>query len=705
MTIALNNSVKYLRGVGPQRAAALEERGISTVADLLGYLPFRYEDRIRFTPIAEIVPGQVHTILGEVASGGGSTVRFRRARGAVFHVMVRDNSGSMHARFFHGAYLEGRLKEGQRLVMHGKADVDAYRPGRIEMVNPQIEIVNASDEGPGDSTEVGRIVPIYEAIGSISSRMLRRIIYGVLRDFDGDVPDVLPEEIRNRYRFPTRREALLYTHFPPKNENIELLNTFRSPAQTRLIFEEFFYYQLALALRRLREHRQQGIAMRVREEKVREALKRILPFKPTVAQKRVLVEIAGDLERPYPMNRLLEGDVGSGKTIVALEAATIVIENGYQVALMAPTEILAAQHFLSARRIFQAAGYGVDLIVSGRKRAEREAVLARVQSGETQLLVGTHALIEDPVKFSKLGLAIVDEQHRFGVLQRKRLIDKGAAPHVLVMTATPIPRTLALTLYGDLDLSVIDELPPGRTPIETRWASEAQLAGVWEFLRREVASGRQGFVLYPVIEESKQELKAATAEYERLAKSVFPKMRVGLLHGRLKNEEKDSVMDRFRRAELDILVATTVIEVGVDVPNATVMVIEHAERFGLAQLHQLRGRIGRGKERSHCILIAPKTITGEARERIETMVATSNGFEIAERDLKLRGPGEFFGTRQHGDAAFAFAQPLRDHELLEFARREAFALAENPVRAEELVARLESVSPAWRKRYQLAAVG
>jgi ATP-dependent DNA helicase RecG len=705
VTIALNNPVKYLRGVGPQRAATLEQRGISTVGDLLGYLPFRYEDRIRFTPIAEIVPGQVHTVLAEVTSGGGNTVRFRRGRGPVFHVTVRDDSGALHARFFHGAYLEGRLKEGQRLVMHGKADVDAYRPGRIEMVNPQIEIVSASDEGPGDSTEVGRIVPIYEAIASISSRMLRRIIYGVLRDFDGNVPDVLPEEIRQRYRFPARREALLYAHFPPKDESIELLNTFRSPAQTRLIFEEFFYYQLALALRRLREHREQGIAMRVREEKVREALKRILPFKPTAAQKKVLAEIAADLERPYPMHRLLEGDVGSGKTIVALEAATIVIENGYQVALMAPTEILAAQHFLSARRIFQPVGYGVDLIVSGRKRAEREAVLARVESGETKLLVGTHALIEDPVKFSKLGLAIVDEQHRFGVLQRKRLIEKGASPHVLVMTATPIPRTLALTLYGDLDLSVIDELPPGRTPIETRWASEAQLAGVWEFLRREVASGRQGFVLYPVIEESKQELKAATAEYERLVKSVFPKLRVGLLHGRLKNEEKDAVMDRFRRGELDILVATTVIEVGVDVPNATVMVIEHAERFGLAQLHQLRGRIGRGKEKSHCILVAPKTIAGEARERIETMIATSNGFEIAERDLKLRGPGEFFGTRQHGDAAFAFAQPLRDRELLEFARREAFALAENPARADELVARLESVSPAWRKRYQLAAVG
>ncbi len=520
---------------------------------------------------------------------------------------------------------------------------------------------------------MGRIVPIYEAMGGISSRILRRIIYNALQNFTGNVPDLLSDELRKRYGFPTRREALLYVHFPPTNVSLELLNTFRSPAQTRLIFEEFFYYQFGLALRRQSENRQRGIAMSVREDKIRGALKRILPFKPTAAQKRVLAEIAGDLERPFPMHRLLEGDVGSGKTIVALEAATIVIENGYQVALMAPTEILAAQHYLSARRIFEPAGYKAALLVSGRKRAEKEAAIDAIESGEAQFVVGTHALIEDPIKFRRLGLAIVDEQHRFGVLQRKQLIEKGASPHVLVMTATPIPRTLALTLYGDLDLSVIDELPPGRTPIETRWTSEAQLAGVWEFARREIARGRQVYVLYPVIEESKQELKAATAEYRAARESSFPDRRVGLLHGRLKNEEKDAVMEQFRRNELQILVATTVIEVGVDVPNATVMVIEHADRFGLAQLHQLRGRIGRGTEKSHCILVAPKSIAGDARERIEAMVATSNGFEIAERDLKQRGPGEFFGTRQHGDAAFAFAQPLRDHELLELARREAFA--------------------------------
>jgi ATP-dependent DNA helicase RecG len=704
MTIKLNDSVKYLLGVGPKRAAALEERGITTVGELLGYFPFRYEDRIRFTPVAEVVPGQVHTIMAEVASSGG-TVRFTRGRGPVFYLTVRDGSGVLHARFFHGAYLAGRLKEGQRLVLHGKVDVDPYRPGRLEMVNPQIELAGTSDKAPTDSTEVGRVVPIYEAIGGLSSRMLRRIVYSMLLNFGAEVPDPLPSEIRERYRFPMRREALLYAHFPPKDENLELLNSFRSPAQMRLIFEEFFYYQLALALRRLHDYARRGTAMHVREERIREALKRILPFKPTAAQKRVLAEIAADIERPHPMQRLLEGDVGSGKTIVALEAAAIVIENGCQVALMAPTEILAFQHFLSARRIFHPAGYSVELIVSGQKRAEREDVLNRIKTGKAQFVVGTHALLEDPVTFKTLGLVIVDEQHRFGVLQRKHLIEKGASPHVLVMTATPIPRTLALTLYGDLDLSVIEEMPPGRTPIETRWTTEERLTGVWESLRREITQGRQAFVLYPVIEESKQELKAATAEYERLSKKEFPQLRVGLLHGRLKNEEKDAVMGRFRSGELQILVATTVVEVGVDVPNATFMVIEHADRFGLAQLHQLRGRIGRGKEKSRCILVAPESITGEARERIETMVATSNGFEIAERDLKLRGPGEFFGTRQHGDAAFSLAQPLRDREVLELARREAFALAEDPARAAEVVKQLESLSPAWQKRYQLASVG
>jgi ATP-dependent DNA helicase RecG len=575
------------------------------------------------------------------------------------------------------------------------------------MINPEYEILGA---GEADSTEVGRIVPIYEAIGGIGSRVMRRIIYQALEQFAGPMTDPLPEDMLARYKFPSRRDAIHFVHFPPQSEPVEALNAFRSQAHQRLIFEEFFFYQMSVALRKKTAQQQPGIAFRVREPAIREAIKRVLPFKPTDAQKRALSEIVTDLERPAPMNRLLQGDVGSGKTIVALEAATIVIENGYQVALMAPTEILAGQHFLSAKKIFARAGYHVELLVSGLKAAEKRETLGRIQSGAAQLVVGTHALLEPRVKFSRLGLVIVDEQHRFGVLQRKELMDKAVAPDVLVMTATPIPRTLSLTTYGDLNISVIDQMPPGRVPIETRWSAESHLPGVWEFLRREISAGRQAYVVYPVIEQSKsmesqRSLKAAIVEYERLKKFVFPEKRVGLLHGRLKSEEKEDVMDRFRRRELDLLVATTVIEVGVDVPNATVMVIEHAERFGLSQLHQLRGRIGRGGEKGTCILIAPKTPGDDARARLETMVRTTNGFEIAETDLQIRGPGEFFGTRQHGELGFHIANPLRDFDLLEIARREALSLVESPA-AEPARRRLLSRLPLeWQQRYRLASVG
>jgi ATP-dependent DNA helicase RecG len=418
----------------------------------------------------------------------------------------------------------------------------------------------------------------------------------------------------------------------------------------------------------------------------------------------VLAEIAGDLERPVPMNRLLLGDVGSGKTLVAFEAAVVVMENGFQVALMAPTEVLAAQHHLTARRLLEPAGYRTALLISGMKPAEKRAALEGLRSGTIQFVVGTHALIEEAAQFHSLGLVIVDEQHRFGVLQRKQLIEKGTRPDVLVMTATPIPRTLSLTLYGDLDQSVIDEMPPGRKPVETRVTSEDNLPGLWEFVRGEVGKGRQAYVVYPVIEESKAELKAATAEYERLSKRVFPQLRVGLLHGRLKSEEKEAVIESFRRGEISILVSTTVIEVGVDVPNATVMVIEHAERFGLAQLHQLRGRVGRGSERSFCILVAPRKTGDDANERLTTMIRTTNGFEIAEVDLRLRGPGELFGTRQHGDIGFHIANPLRDFELLELARREAFTLAEQHD-SPDLARLVDYLGPHWQRRYQLAAVG
>jgi len=704
MPISLQTEVRMVKGVGPQRAELLGKRGIFTLEDLLNYLPFRYEDRIHFSRIKDVQPGGTYTLRARVMSG--QAVRGMYGRDAIYHLLVQDDSGSLPCKFFHGGYLEDRLKPGQQLILHGKVEIDKLRPARREMVNPQIEVLSSEEM---DSTEMGRIVPIYEAVGTFGSRMIRRAIYNTLQNLDSNIPDVLPAELREKLHYPSRREALIHTHFPPAEESLEALNLFRSPAQQRLIFEEFFLYQLSMALGRKAQRKENAIAFRVREDKVREALKRILPFKPTGAQKRVLAEIATDLEKPVPMNRLLQGDVGSGKTIVAMQAAVIAMENGCQAALMAPTEILAVQHFLSARRILAPGGYSAELLISGLKPAEKAAARERIRTGEARLVIGTHALIEDEVEFARLGFVAIDEQHRFGVLQRKRLMDKAAktgfAPHVLVLTATPIPRTLSLTLYGDLDVSVLDELPPGRTPIETRMTTEKHLPGVWESLRREVEAGRQGYIVYPVIEESKLELKAAMEEYERLSRDVFPKLKVGLLHGRMSSEEKDDVMQRFRRNEVQVLVATTVIEVGVDVPNATVMVIEHAERFGLAQLHQLRGRIGRGAQKSHCILVAPGRMTDDGRARLETMVRTTNGFEIAETDLQIRGPGEFFGTRQSGELGFHVANPLRDRELLERARKEAFLLVEESAQKEALQRMLRLLPAQWQRRYHLARIG
>jgi ATP-dependent DNA helicase RecG len=705
MSIQLDTPVMYLKGVGPRRAKDLESRGIATVASLLSHLPFRYEDRIRFTPLASIQPGQIVTVLAEVAEA--SLLSFRRGRDSIFHLKLRDEHGVLYARFFHGSYLTKVLKPGQRIVLHGKADFDPYRPNRTEMLNPEFEILSGSQSA--DSTEVGRIVPIYEAIGSLTPRVLRRVMYSVLSELktseSGKVPDWLPARLRTMHGFPSRMDALNFVHFPPSAASIEELNQFRTLAHQRLIFEEFFYFQIAVAMQRKQMRQETGIAFSMREQRIRDAVKRILPFKPTGAQKRVLGEIAGDLERAIPMHRLLEGDVGSGKTLVALEAAAIAIENGYQAVLMAPTEILAVQHFLAARRTFAPAAYRVELLVSGMKAAAKRDAIAAIREGQAQFVVGTHALIEDEISFARLGLVIVDEQHRFGVLQRKRLMEKGAKPHVLVMTATPIPRTLALTLYGDLDVSVIDEMPPGRTPVDTRWIQEPRLPRAWEFIRRQVAAGRQAFVIYPVIEESKAELKAATAEYERLSGTEFRGLRVGLLHGRMPSEEKDAIMKRFRANQIQILVSTTVVEVGVDVPNATVMLVEHADRFGLSQLHQLRGRIGRGGAKSYCILVSSEKVSDDARERLQTMEATSNGFEIAEKDLVLRGSGEFFGTRQSGNSPFNFADPLRDKRLLETARHEAFALAEDSSRAAELDALIRALGPSWETRFHLALVG
>ena len=707
MPLTLSSEVRMIKGVGPQRAELLAKRGIYTFEDLLAYLPFRYEDRIHFSNIKDIQPGGTYTIRARVMSGQAIPNKF--AYNAVYHLLVQDSAGGLlPCRFFHSGYLEDRLNPGQQLVLHGRVEVDKMRPARVEMVNPQLELLGHDDS---DSTEVGRIVPIYEAIGAFGSRQIRRAMYAAVQSLaeNNSIPEILPEPLRARLSFPSRRDALIYSHFPEPGESLDALNAFSSPAQQRLIFEEFFLYQLSLALDRKAVRKENAIPFQLRDDRIREAVKRILPFKPTAAQKRVVKEIADDLEKPAPMNRLLQGDVGSGKTIVALQAAVIAIENGCQAALMAPTEILAVQHFLSARRVLAPGNYKVELLISGLKHAEKSAALERIRSGEAQLVVGTHALIEDQVQFARLGFVAIDEQHRFGVLQRKRLMDKAAAhghaPHVLVLTATPIPRTLSLTLYGDLDVSVLDELPPGRTPIQTRLTSEPHSKGVWNSLAREVAAGHQAYIVYPVIEESKLELKAAIDEYERLSKQVFPKLKLGLLHGRLSSEEKDDVMQRFRKNEIQILVSTTVIEVGVDVPNATVMVIEHAERFGLAQLHQLRGRIGRGAAKSHCILVGPIHMTDDAHARLQVMVDTNDGFKIAETDLNLRGPGEFFGTRQSGDLGFHIANPLRDKSVLEQARHEAFSLVEDPSQSSALKRTLSQLPQEWQRRYHLARIG
>jgi len=701
MGLQLDSPMRFVPGVGPARARYLAEKGIHTVEDLLYYFPFRYENRITFTPIKELRPGVTTCVQAEVATAG--LVRFARSRLRIFHLAASDNTGILYAKWFHADYLQRLFKPGQRLVLYGKVEEDPYRPGQLQMIQPQHEILSSARE-PGDSTETGRIVPIYEAAGPISSRIFRRMIYHTLRNLDSTLPDPLPNYLRQRFAFPDRLAALWQTHFPEPEVDLAQLEQFRTSAQQRLIFEEFFFLQLGLALRRRNARQATGIAFAL-NDRVREAIKRILPFHPTMAQKRVLKEIAEDMQQAVPMNRLLQGDVGSGKTIVSFEAASIAIENGYQVALMAPTEILAVQHYLYAKERFAATPYRLALLISAVPASNKTDVRRQLAAGELDFVVGTHALLEEDVAFHRLGLVIVDEQHRFGVLQRLKLVRKGVQPDVLVMTATPIPRTLALTLYGDLDLSVIDELPPGRTPIETRWVSDDKAAGVFDFVRRQVRQGRQAYIVYPVIEESKRELKAATKEYERLSQKVFPELRLGLLHGRLPGEEKERVMGEFRAGQLEVLVATSVVEVGVDVPNATVMVIEHADRFGLAQLHQLRGRIGRGHHRSYCILMTPEKVSDIARERLETMVRTTDGFEIAEIDLKLRGPGEFFGTRQHGFIGFRVANLLRDHEWLSLARREAFACVAQPACEEEFRRLVDYLRESWQRRYGLAEVG
>jgi ATP-dependent DNA helicase RecG len=746
--LELSTPVQYVKGVGPRIGEVLAGKGIRTVGDLLHYLPFRYEDRLNPRGISELRPGEMATVVGEVRNSG----LFRTRSKPIFQLTVGQGRARLRCLWFNATYLQDKFKPGQMIALYGKVEED-QRSRELQIVQPQFEILgdptdsgddgagNAAEKKAAESLEIGRIVPIYEAIGRLSPRWFRRAIRTALDNLTPDLPDPIPAAVRAHLGLISPRQALWNVHWPEPGESFEALQSSRTPAHIRMIFDELFFVELGLELKRREQKAQTGIAFRL-DDRARAAIKKILPFHPTAAQKRVLKEIAADMEKPYPMRRLLQGDVGSGKTIVGFEAAIIAIENGCQVALMAPTEILAQQHYFSARRILEKAGYRIVLLTGSLEADRKREVRRHISQGNAQLVIGTHALLEENVEFARLGLVIVDEQHRFGVLQRLKLMRKSGEgedsraalgpagaetrphtnppstapgePDVLVMTATPIPRTLALTLYGDLDLSVLDELPPGRTPIVTRCGADDESPKVWEFVRKQVAAGHQAYVVYPVIaektvaENEESELKAAVKMYRDLSGKIFPDLKVGLLHGRLDAELKDQVMRMFQRGELQILVATTVIEVGVDVPNATVMVIEHAERFGLAQLHQLRGRIGRGAAKSYCILMTGGKVTEDGQRRLDAMVKTNDGFKIAELDLELRGPGEFFGTRQAGLPSFRVANIIRDGQLLEAAKHEAAAVIAGPneeISSAEISRALVHMRALWQHTYGLVEVG
>lgn len=724
----LATPLQYVKGIGPARAEMLAAKGLFSVADLLYYAPFRYEDRRNIKAIVELGPGEKAVVLARVASAKLS--RFRRGASGLFEAVFQDGSGAkLLGRWFHGERYAESLVPDVRVALFGKVELERSQGNRL-MVQPETEILSVDEDG--DATlHTGRIVAVYEAASKISTRVFRTLLHRVLEDCP--MPeDALPESVRLRMGLPPLGQALRQLHLPDHDTDVALLNEFRTPAQVRLIFDEFFWLECGLALKKNKAKAADGISFAL-HERTREQIKKMLPFKPTAAQRRVMQEIADDMKRPHPMNRLLQGDVGSGKTIVAAQAAAIAIENKHQVAVLAPTEILAAQHYSYFKRLLEKLGYVVALLTGSASPREKQQIKNLISEGLVHVVVGTHAIIQQDVSFQNLGLAIIDEQHRFGVRQRLELMKKGQRieplsptdtagrhesssltmsqaaswqqPDVLVMTATPIPRTLALTIYGDLDVSTIDELPPGRKPVITKHVSEKAVENIYSFIAQEIRTGRQAYVVYPVVEETETlAVKAAEKMFEHLSTKVFPEISVGLLHGRLPAHEKEAAMQSFQTGRTNILVATTVIEVGVDVPNASVMVIEQAERFGLAQIHQLRGRVGRGAHQSYCILVTGK-LNDIARERIRTLVDSNDGFYIAEMDMKLRGPGEFFGTKQSGIPGLRLADLLRDTDILDMARAEASALIQERKDSEELRAAVRYIQEHWQRRYGLVQVG
>jgi ATP-dependent DNA helicase RecG len=692
----LATALQYLKGVGPRRAADLAHAGLVTVEDLLYRFPIRYEDRSRLMAIASIKAGQTASISGKVLSCGLRSTR--RPGFKIFEALIGDESGALRATWLNQPFLRDVFARGQQVVLFGQAETRGY--GGLQLTNPQYELL---DEQDAETIHTGRIVPVYEKTGAVTAKIQRRLVHDALEKLPRELSDPLPARLRLRLNLPDRAAALLACHFPPADAKLAELNRFATPAQRRLIFEEAFLFQTGVLAKRLAAAAERRpVSIRV-DARIRESARAVLPFRLTAGQKQCLREIVEDMQRPQPMNRLLQGDVGAGKTIVALLAALVAMENGLQVAFMAPTEILAEQHFTNISRLLLASRFRVALLTGGTPAASRKRQLAEVASGAIHLVVGTHALVEGDVRFHQLGFVVIDEQHRFGVLQRATLRGKGLYPDVLVMTATPIPRTLALTLYGDLEVSAIRDLPPGRLPVRTIAKPESRRGEIYAFIRSELEAGRQVYVIYPLVEESaKVDLMAATEMADHLAQEIFPHYRVGLLHGRLKPEGKDRVMKAFAAGDLHVLVSTTVVEVGVDVPNASVMLVEHAERFGLSQLHQLRGRVGRDRHQSYCCLLYQSPLSEEARARLKAMTDTTDGFEIAERDLVLRGPGDFFGTRQAGMPTFRLVDLVRDREQLDLALREAAEylndVAPTPVATQKLIEN-------WESRFKLIDVG
>ncbi len=691
----LATPLQYLKGVGPRRAADFAHAGLLTIEDLLYRFPIRYEDRSQLQTIASLKPGASSSLSGRILSCGLRSTR--RPGFKIFDAVVDDGTASIRVSWLNQAFLRDVFAAGQHVVLFGP--VEMRGSGGLQLTNPQYEIL---DDDDGETVHTGRIVPVYERTGSVTPKMQRRLVYDALQKLPTDLPDLLPDAVRLRQSLPSRYAALLASHFPPAGTPLGRLNAFATEAQQRLIFEEAFLFHSGVAARRRSAAAEQKTIVPAVDDRIRESARRVLPFKLTNGQKQALKEIVDDLQRRQPMNRLLQGDVGAGKTIVALLSALVEMENGLQVAFMAPTEILAEQHMLNISRLLQPSRFRVALLTGATPPAARRQQLAEIEAGTIQLVIGTHALVEGGVQFRELGLVVIDEQHRFGVLQRARLRSKGLHPDVLVMTATPIPRTLALTLYGDLDVSVIRDVPPGRLPIKTVAKPESRREDIYGFVRGQMDEGRQAYVIYPLVEESeKVDLKAATAMFDQLSQEVFPHYRLGLLHGRMKADAKDRVMRAFAAGDIQLLVSTTVVEVGVDVPNASVMIVEHAERFGLSQLHQLRGRVGRAGHQSHCVLLYQAPLSDEARERLRAMTETTDGFEIAERDLALRGPGDFFGTRQAGVPTFRTIDLVRDRDVLDRAKAEADAWIDS---AAPTPAVLAQILESWGQRFKLIDV-